>query len=267
MRIEDKVAVVTGAAVGSGRAIAERLAVEGAAVLLADVEAREGEETLRRIRDRGGRAAFREVDVTDAAEVRAMVDSAVHTFGGVDILVNNAGGGGHIPPHFPDAAPAQWGALLDLNLRAPLLATQLVLATMSSRGGGAVVNIGSTAGLGTRHHPSAEYAAAKAGLIRASTSLVHLERTHSVRVSCVVPDWIETDRARRELAAMSPQERAAQPPLVPLKELCDHVVALITDETAAGRAVVLDRGVPPRVLADDPGQGRGGQEPNPEPSR
>ncbi|QPP06435.1 SDR family NAD(P)-dependent oxidoreductase [Streptomyces bathyalis] len=257
MRIEDKVAIVTGAAVGSGQAIAERLADEGAAVALVDIAAREGEETLRRIRDRGGKGVFRQADLTDAAEVGAAVDFAVETFGGVDILVNNAGGGGHIPPHFPDATPAQWGALLDLNLRMPLLATQLVLGTMSRRGSGAVVNIGSTAGLGTGYHQSVEYAAAKAGLIRASTSLVHLRRTHSVRVNCVVPDWIETDRARRELAAMSEQERAAQPPLVPLRELCDHVVALITDDAAVGRAIVLDRGHPPRVLNDDPDQGRG----------
>ena len=248
MNLRDKVAIVTGAAVGIGRAIGERLAAEGAAVVLTDINAREGAETLRRIQAAGGRAAFREADITRDSEVQQVIDFAVDTFGGLDILVNNAGGGGHIPPHFPDASPSQWGKTLELNLRAPLLATQLALVPMSRRGAGAVVNIGSTAGLGLDDYQSPEYAAAKAGLIRATSCLAHLGKTSHVRINCIVPDWVATDRALQELAAMNEDERSEIAPLVPLSQLCEEVVALIENETVAGRVVVLWRGQSARTL-------------------
>jgi NAD(P)-dependent dehydrogenase (short-subunit alcohol dehydrogenase family) len=240
MNISDQVAVVTGAGVGTGRAIGERLAARGAAVALTDVDPERGAEALRTIRAGGGRAAFHAADLTDDRQVESVVDFAVDTFGGIDILVNNAGGGGHVPPHFPAAEPDRWGAILDLNLRAPLLATQLALASLAS-GGGTVVNIGSTAGLGDQPYRSAEYGAAKAGLMRATSCLAHLRDSHGVRVNCVAPDWVATERALREVAALDPDERAGLAPLIGLDRLCDEVVALIEDDTAAGRVVVLAR--------------------------
>ena len=96
--------------------------------------------------------------------------------GAPTILVNNAGGGGHIEPHFPDATPAQWGSTLDLNLRGPMLATQLALDGMRAAGGGAVVNISSTGGLGYRPYQSPEYGASKAGLIRFTVTPVEPAR-------------------------------------------------------------------------------------------
>jgi NAD(P)-dependent dehydrogenase (short-subunit alcohol dehydrogenase family) len=107
--------------------------------------------------------------MTNDDDVRALLELADRLDGPTRLLVNNAGGGGHIPPHFPDAAPAQWGTTLDLNLRGPMLATQLVPPAMSRAGGGAVVNVASTAGLGLAPYHSPEYGAAKAGLIRFTT--------------------------------------------------------------------------------------------------
>ena len=101
-----------------------------------------------------------------------------------------------MPPHFPDATPAQWSATLALNLRGAMLATQLALAPMRAAGGGAVVNVASSAGLGGGAAPSPEYGAAKAGLIRFTTSLADLRERMGVRVTCVVPDWILTERAQ-----------------------------------------------------------------------
>ena len=230
MDLDGAMAIVTGAAVGTGRAIAERLAAEGARVLVADVDERGGEETVARIG--GGRARFLRTDMLEPADVEALIERAA----GLRVLVNNAGGGGHVPPHFPDATPAQWGATLDLNLTSAMLATQLALEPMRRSGGGAIVNIASTAGLGAEPYASPEYGAAKAGLIRFTTALHEVD---GVRVTCVVPDWVRTERAEAELAAMTPEERAAAPEPIALDALTDAVVALIRDDGSAGRVVVL----------------------------
>lgn len=148
----------------------------------------------------------------------------------------------------PEASPERWGAALDLNLRVPMLATQRVLEPMRERGGGVVVNIGSTAGLGYDWHVSPEYSAAKAGLIRFTATLAPLRESHGVRVNCVVPDWVRTERAERELAAMSPAERAATPELVPLETLTDAVMAFVSREDLAGEVMLLERERPPRLL-------------------
>jgi NAD(P)-dependent dehydrogenase (short-subunit alcohol dehydrogenase family) len=230
MDLAGATAIVTGAAVGTGRAIAERLAAEGTDVVVADVDERGGAATVARIG--GKKARFVRADMLAPADIDALIDGAA----GLRVLVNNAGGGGHVPPHFPDATPAQWGATLDLNLRSAMLATQLALEPMRRAGGGAIVNIASTAGLGSAPYGSPEYGAAKAGLIRFTTAF---RERGGVRVSCVVPGWVLTERAEGELAAMTPDERAAAPEPIPLEALTDAVVALIRDERSAGRVVVL----------------------------
>jgi NAD(P)-dependent dehydrogenase (short-subunit alcohol dehydrogenase family) len=244
------VAVVTGAAVGTGRAIARRLAAEGAAVVLADVDADGARETRRLVEGSGGRAEVVVADLRSAAGVTAAISAATERFGRLDVLVNNAGGGGHVPPHFPEATPAEWGALLDLNLRAPMLATQLAIAAM--RDGGVVVNVASTAGLGHGAYPSPEYGAAKAGLIRFTSSLTGLGERRGVRVTCLVPDWVATERAEAELAATTPAERASAPPWIPLPALTDAVLTLVTDDTLDGRVLVLLPNRPPHLLPTAP---------------
>jgi NAD(P)-dependent dehydrogenase (short-subunit alcohol dehydrogenase family) len=181
--------------------------------------------------------------MTDPDGVRRLVETA----GAVQVLVNNAGGGGHVEPHFPDASPEQWGATLDLNLRGAMLATQLCLEPMRRAGGGAVVNVASTAGLGLAPYVSPEYGAAKAGLIRFTSTLGPLRERMGVRVNCVVPDWIATERAQEELARMTPEERAAAPEPLPLELVSGAVVELLRDETLAGRVMVL-WGEEPRLL-------------------
>jgi NAD(P)-dependent dehydrogenase (short-subunit alcohol dehydrogenase family) len=249
VEIRGTVAVVTGAAVGLGRAIARRLAAEGAAVVLADVDADGVEQTRRMVEAEGGRAEPVVADLRSAAGVAAAIDAATAGFGRLDVLVNNAGGGGHVPPHFPEATPAEWGALLDLNLRGPMLATQLAIAAM--RGGGVVVNVASTAGLGHRAYQSPEYGAAKAGLIRFTSSLTGLPERRGVRVTCLVPDWVATERAQGELAAMTPAERANLPEPIQLTTLTDAVVTLIHDDTLDGRILILRPDRPAHLLPPD----------------
>src|SRR5882757_11302110 len=195
MRIDGKRAVVTGAAVGTGRAIAQRLAAEGAEVVLADIDEEAGAETRRSI---GPAATFVRSDMRDDDAVAELL--ACHP----DILINNAGGGPQLRPCFPDADVARWTASLELNLRAPMLATQLALEPMRRAGGGVVINLGSTAGLGYQPHVSPEYSAAKAALIRLTSTLGVLQESHQVRVNCVVPDWVATERGLAEQAALPP---------------------------------------------------------------
>jgi NAD(P)-dependent dehydrogenase (short-subunit alcohol dehydrogenase family) len=235
VELEGKVAIVTGAAAGTGRVIARRLADEGATVVVADLDPDAGAGVARAVRGH-----FMLTDVTAASDLGRVVAFA-EELGGPHILVNNAGGGGHVEPHFPEATPAQWGATLDLNLRAPMRATQLVIEPMRERGGGVVVNIASTGGLGEAPHQSPEYAAAKAGLIRFTSAFARLD---GVRVHCIVPDWILTERAERELAEMSPEERAAAPTPVAPESIADRVVELIRDDDLAGQVLVM-RGVDP----------------------
>jgi NAD(P)-dependent dehydrogenase (short-subunit alcohol dehydrogenase family) len=244
MEIDGRVAVVTGAAVGIGQAIACRLAECGARLVLADIAP--CTQTLRMIEDAGGEAALVTADLGDDVEIRRLVDVTVERFGGVQILVNNAGGG-RPTARYPDAPAAQWSAVLDLNLRAPMLATQLALPALSTSGG-VVVNIASTAGLEHGPYEWPEYAAAKAGLIRFTTAVADLSRRADVRVTCVVPDWVRTTRAEAELAAMTVAERAARPTPIPLPVLTDAVIELIRNDDLSGHVVVLRPDQEPRPL-------------------
>jgi NAD(P)-dependent dehydrogenase (short-subunit alcohol dehydrogenase family) len=245
--LRGRVAIVTGGATGAGWSIVLRLVDEGVVVVIADVADAAGEAAVRTISERGGAASFVRTDVRVDGDVEHMVGFADERHGGVDILVNNAGGVGPTA-NFPYASPLQWGSILDLNLRAPMLATQLVLEPMRRRGCGAVVNVASTGGLGLEPYESPEYGAAKAGLIRFTACMAYAREETGVRINCVVPDWIETERARGELAAMTPEERAAEAPLVDPAELADAVVELVRDESLAGRAIHLPRGEPRRML-------------------
>lgn len=238
MRIDGKVAVVTGAAVGTGRAIAQRLAAEGAEVVLADID----EAGLAQTADSIGPAARRRhVDLRDDDALAELMACRPQ------ILVNNAGGGAVLRPCFPDADVSRWTASLDLNLRAPMLATQLALEGMRAAGGGAIINLGSTAGVGFGPHVSPEYSASKAALIRLTATLGVLQESHNVRVNCVVPAWVATERGLAEQAALSEAERG--PELVPLETLTSAVLRFVEDETLAGRVMLLDRGKDPELIA------------------
>jgi NAD(P)-dependent dehydrogenase (short-subunit alcohol dehydrogenase family) len=237
------VALVTGAGAETGRAIALRLAAGGALVVVADVDVAGAEETVAQIEAQGGHAAAVEADVTRDDQVERMIAFAGRDGGGPHVLVNNAGGWGKA--NYPEAMPEQWSATLDLNLRGPMLATQLALEPMRAAGGGVVVNIASTAGIATDAYASPEYGAAKAGLIRFTTSLADLQ---GVRVNCIVPDWIATARSEGELEAMTAAERAAAGPRVPMADIAAAVVAFVRDDSLAGRVVLLRGGRPRRFL-------------------
>jgi len=237
--IDGRVALVTGAGGGgTGRAIAVRLARGGASVVVDDLDEQGGTATVRLIEEAGGHAVFVRADVTSETDIERMVAVAERTFGGLDILVNNAGGTPR--PHFPEAPRRHWTRTLDLNLRGPMLAIQVALHAMRKRGGGAIVNISSVAGVGYAPHSSPEYSAAKAGLARLTATLAPLHASENVRVNCILPNWIGTEEVLAEIAAMSPEERSEVPDLLTTpEEIADLVVELIEDPSVAGRGVRL----------------------------
>lgn len=232
MDVTGQVAVVTGAAVGIGRAIARSVAAAGAITVVADVDASQLAGTVELVRAAGGTAVGVAADVTDADAVEQLIATATQLAEGVRVLVNNAGG--VTGPVWPQARTDRWKAVIDLNLCAAMLVTQLSLPALR-RHGGVVVNIASTAGLGVDAAGSPEYAAAKAGLIRFATAV----REPGIRINTIAPDWIHTPRAERELAAMTPAERAAAPPWIEMSQVCDQVLRFVRDDTCAGQLAVL----------------------------
>jgi NAD(P)-dependent dehydrogenase (short-subunit alcohol dehydrogenase family) len=236
VNLAGKAAIVTGGSVGIGRAIALRLARDGARVLIADVDERGGQALTREIEASGSHASFVCADMAVGTEVEGMIRAAETTYGGLDILVNNAGFA--IDPAFPAAEPVEWRRLLDVNLVAVMLATQAAIGPMRMRGGGAVVNVSSVAGLGLGPHAAPDYAATKAAVVRLTAALGSLAE-ENIRVNCVCPDWVDTPAVQRSLAAMTQEERRdiVPPKLVPAEDIADAVAGLIRDDSLAGRVL------------------------------
>jgi NAD(P)-dependent dehydrogenase (short-subunit alcohol dehydrogenase family) len=242
-------ALVTGAGAGIGRAVARRLGAEGYRVLVVDVDEAGGLATVEAIEAAGGSASFARFDVTgEAAEM-------VHAAGpDLAILVNNAGG--YSSPVFPDAPVAHWSAALDLNLRAVMLAIHAAVPVLERRGGGAIVNVASSAGLGLAPYVGPEYAVAKAGVIRLTASLASLAE-RGIRVGCVAPYTVATEGVRAAIAEYEARGEEPTPDLVgtllSLDEVADAVLRLVRDESLAGRVLFLRGGRDPLLLpAADP---------------
>jgi NAD(P)-dependent dehydrogenase (short-subunit alcohol dehydrogenase family) len=235
VEIQGRIAVVTGAAAGIGRAVASALAAEGAAVVVGDVDNDEGRRVAEEV---GGR--FIQADVLLDDNLRALIAAAE----GLEILVNNAGGAPG--PNYPEAPIEHWSRTLELNLRSAMVATQLALEAMTE--GGAIVNVSSMAGYGLYPHGAPEYAAAKAGLMRLTGALSPLGASAGIRVSCVCPDWVDTPAVHRSLASMTEEERAEVPELVSAEEIASLVLDLIRDDTSAGRVLIRPADGPAMVM-------------------
>jgi 2-hydroxycyclohexanecarboxyl-CoA dehydrogenase len=184
MRLERRIALVTGGASGIGAATARRLAAEGARVAIADVDVPNARAVAAEI---GGHAVH--MDVADAETVRAGVAAVEDALGPLDIVVNNAGTDRFA--FFVDTDEALWDFVLAVNLRGTIAVTHAVLAGMQRRGGGAIVNVASEAGrVGSQG--SAVYSAAKAGVIGFTRAVAREAARFGVRVNAVAPGPIDT---------------------------------------------------------------------------
>jgi NAD(P)-dependent dehydrogenase (short-subunit alcohol dehydrogenase family) len=256
MNVTGAVALVTGAGSGIGRATARRLARDGAAVTVADIDEPSVRETARLIEDAAGRAVSIRADVTDEEDVRRMIGRARERFGRLDILVNNAGVVEAVTTQrlaFPELEAARWTRMLEINLRGVLLGTQHAIAVMREVRGGVIINVSSMAGMGVGPHPAPVYAASKAAVIRFSAALAPLGRRLNIRINCICPDWVDTPMVERARAEMSPQEwHAIAPPVMSQpEEIAEAVVRIVNDESLAGR-VMLCVGPKPWPLAELP---------------
>lgn len=247
MEISGRVAVVTGGASGLGEVLTERIAALGAIVLVVDVDGGRARALCERLAGTGQRGVPLEADLLADGQLAAVVRRA-EELGGPHLLVNNAGGWSTRGRQYPTASSREWRQVLELNLAVPMELTQLCRPVMSRLGGGAVVNIASSAARGSAAYGSPEYAAAKAGLIRFTTAVADWHAEHGVRVNAVVPDWIGLPRAHAELETMSVEQRRALPPLIPPEDVARSVTDLLTDDSASCRVVVLEGGRTPRAV-------------------
>ena len=256
MNVEGRVALITGAGSGIGRATARRLARNGARVAVNDIDEAMARESARLIEDEGGRAISVAADVANDHQMRRMIADVHARLGRLDILVNNAGvveAGTSARDVFPEAEPDVWLRVLDTNVRGVLLGTQHAIAVMRGAGGGVIVNISSMAGIGAGPHPAPVYAASKAAVVRLTAALAPLGRRLNIRVNCICPDWVDTPMTQRTRAGLSPEEwRAIAPPVMTQpEEIAEAVVTIVNDDALAGR-VMLCVGPKPWPLLDPP---------------
>ena len=218
--LDGKVALVTGAAQGLGRASALIFAREGAKVVIADVQREGGEETVRLIKKAGGDAIFVKTDVSSSSDVRAMVKAAVDTFGGLDCAINNAAidmGGGHLLAEIPEE---NWNKSIAVNLTGVFLCMKCEIPAMLERGGGSIVNISSGAGV-VGAPKIAAYVAAKHGILGLTKTAAIDYGARGIRVNAVLPGTMLTPRLRaaaardphhiEHLKSMQPIGRLAEP--------------------------------------------------------
>jgi NAD(P)-dependent dehydrogenase (short-subunit alcohol dehydrogenase family) len=250
MSLIGKIALITGGGTGIGRATAELLANDGAAVVVTGRREKPLRETVDAIRSSGGKADLARGDVSSADDVETIIQKCLDTFGGVDIVVNNAG---VVRPQQPaDITDEAWNLQMDVNLKGPFLVSRAAMPHIARRGGGAIVNIGSSLG----HAPNPwtlAYCVSKAGLLHLTRCLAQAGAEHGIRVNTVSPAVTDTPihhtgtgqteaEAREWLEKMGPKHplgRVGRP-----GEIAAAVRYLVSDEASwvTGTELVIDGG-------------------------
>ncbi|OYD96585.1 short chain dehydrogenase [Nostoc sp. 'Peltigera membranacea cyanobiont' 210A] len=244
-QLDGKVALVTGASSGIGRASAIAFASAGAKVVLASRRLAESEETVRLIKETGGEAIFVKTDVSNAAEVEALVNTTVKIYGRLDCACNNAGIGGNPGLITDDMSEEDWDRLVKVNLKGTWLCLKYEIRAMLKQNSGAIVNVASAAGV-VGIAGIANYSATKGGVIALTRALAMDYAKEGIRINVVSPGVIETDilsalsrDALAQLKAMHPIGRIGKP-----EEVAETVVWLCSEATSfiTGHNMIIDGG-------------------------
>jgi NAD(P)-dependent dehydrogenase (short-subunit alcohol dehydrogenase family) len=243
MRFKEKVAIVSGGAVGLGRAISLGFGQEGAAVYICDIDLEKANKTADEISSQGGRASTLKVDVSHRQEIDSAVNEVMKREQKIDILVNNVGWTDTLP--FLETDEKRWRRVIDMNLICTMNFCQAVLPHMISRKYGRIINIASIAGRQARPLAVA-YGAAKAGVISVTKSLAMTMAPHNIRVNCVAPGAMDTPLLKelspehiQPILAQVALQRPAQP-----EEVAEAVLFLASDEASyiVGQTLTVDGG-------------------------
>lgn len=202
MKLDNKVAIVTGSARGIGEAIAKKLASEGAAIVVNALHAEGANRVAREIQKQDGKAIAVKADVSSKAEVQDLVSKTLENFGTVHILVNNAGIIRRSP--IVEMTEEDWDVIQNVDLKGVFLCTQAVLPHLVKQKYGKIINISSMAALGTNNPGTAAYAAAKAGVIALTKVAAREAGPYGINVNCILPgriitDMIYTSRTKEEV--------------------------------------------------------------------
>jgi NAD(P)-dependent dehydrogenase (short-subunit alcohol dehydrogenase family) len=244
---DGKVALMTGGSSGIGRATALAFAREGAQVVIGDRNTRRGEETVSMIRNAGGTASFRRTDVLVAADIEALVEHAISEYGGLDLAFNNAGIEGDVRP-LVEQTEANYDALMDINVKGVWLSMKYEIPRMLERGGGAIVNCSSVAGV-IGFPGIGIYAASKHAVIGLTKTAALEYSAQGIRINAVNPAVIDTEMADRlaaglnmkkdDLSTLHPIGRIGQ-----VDEVADAVLWLCSGRASfvTGHSLVVDGG-------------------------
>ena len=249
MRLQNRVAIVTGAAGGLGATYAGAIAREGAQTVVVDVA--DGEGTAREIRAQGGSALALRADLTDEDAVARMADQVAAEFGRIDILVNNAGGAGQRPASadIDKIDRAHWDEIMAINLTSTMLCMKHVTPHMQRQGSGKIVNVSSRAARGTAWfgQVTPEYIAAKIGVIGLTRQVAKDLGPFGINVNCLVPSFTVSGPALQAAwDRMTDDERSRMIEATPLRrlpdpaELASVVVFLVSDESSYVTGACLD---------------------------
>ena len=249
MRLEGKVALITGGSRGQGATEAELFVKEGARVVVADILEPEGNAVVAQIREGGGDASFIKLDVTSEDDWQDAVEFALNTYGRLDILINNAAIYKRTPIVQTDLD--EWNQIMDINSTGVFLGTKHAVPAMQKSGGGSIINISSTAGLVGSERGSA-YGASK-GSVRLFTKYTAIQHAEDgIRANSIHPGPIDTEMIKENIS--TPEDRAESEARVPLgrigtvMDVAYGALFLASDESSfmTGAELVIDGGVTAR---------------------